>query len=110
MSRFLTPYISMFSIGLFLESRHVECSDPEGNANDLELCDESKKPEIVRDCETENPEVCENFWVATQWSTCSSKCQNITGIQTRKVYCATKEENTTISILEDESLCSEESK
>ena len=38
------------------------------------------------------------------------KNQIFAGIQTRKVYCATKEENTTISILEDESLCSEESK
>ena len=78
--RFYTVEKLQLSTGLFLESRHVECSDPEGNVNDIELCDESKKPEMVRDCETENPEVCENFWVATQWSTCSSKCQNITGM------------------------------
>ena len=45
-------------LGLFKESRHVECSDPEGNVHDdHELCNEAQKPESVRDCETENDEV-----------------------------------------------------
>ena len=44
-------------VGLFKESRHVDCADSEGNANDPELCDDSKKPEAVRECESENEEV-----------------------------------------------------
>ena len=48
----------LFSLaGLFKESRHVDCADSEGNANDPELCDDSKKPEAVRECESENEEV-----------------------------------------------------
>ena len=49
---------NFFSLaGLFKESRHVDCADSEGNANDPELCDDSKKPEAVRECESENEEV-----------------------------------------------------
>ena len=53
---------NFFSLsGLFKESRHVDCADSEGNANDPELCDDSKKPEAVRECESENEEV-SNIW------------------------------------------------
>ena len=89
----------------------MECSDPDGNVHDdHELCNEVQKPESVRECETENEEVCEKFWIATQWSVCTSKCTNVTGIQTRNVFCATKDDNSTITILDDESVCNEELK
>ena len=55
---FLNYEFSYFFKGLFKESRHVECSDPDGNVHDdHELCNEVQKPESVRDCETENDEV-----------------------------------------------------
>ena len=56
-SRKRTPEYFFFFSGLFKESRHVDCADSEGNANDPELCDDSKKPEAVRECESENEEV-----------------------------------------------------
>ena len=52
-----TKQIFFSLAGLFKESRHVDCADSEGNANDPELCDDSKKPEAVRECESENEEV-----------------------------------------------------
>ena len=60
--------ILLFFKGLFKESRHVECSDPDGNVHDdHELCNEVQKPESVRDCETENEEVCIHIidWLCT---------------------------------------------
>ena len=47
----------------------MECSDPDGNVHDdHELCNEVQKPESVRDCETENEEVCIHImidWLCT---------------------------------------------
>ena len=66
---FLNYEFSYFFKGLFKESRHVECSDPDGNVHDdHELCNEVQKPESVRDCETENDEVCIHImidWLCT---------------------------------------------
>ena len=47
--------------------------------------------------------LCESFWMATQWSECSSKCAGVEGVKTRSVFCAAVgDANDTFAKIEDE--------
>ena len=101
--------------GVLSESRFAICADSEGNAieadgNGTVPCDSNRFPELSKECEDQSEPICANFWVATEWSECSSKCKGIEGTQSRVVYCGSQDGNITISISEDESLCAPEKK
>jgi hypothetical protein len=40
---------------------------------------------------------CAPSWWAAQWSECSSKCEDVEGVQTRLVFCGTLAEDGTIA-------------
>ena len=55
-------------------------------------------------------QLCESFWMATQWSECSSKCAGVEGVRTRSVFCAAVgDANDTFAKTEDE-VCDEKLK
>ncbi|XP_035723305.1 papilin-like isoform X5 [Vespa mandarinia] len=67
------------------ETRTAHCATQDGTVHPDDKCDLDKKPELIRECE--DIQNCEYRWYASQWSECSAKCG--TGLQTRKVFCAT---------------------
>lgn len=118
--------------GLTQETRTVQCATQSGKVYPDSMCDGEKKPELTKECET--PQNCEYQWIKTQWSKvresnlssdmrliislintmkshyefqCSAQCG--TGVQTRKVFCATFEDEDTMKKVED-SKCEPEEK
>ncbi|XP_066141086.1 papilin isoform X3 [Euwallacea fornicatus] len=71
--------------GLTNETRKVFCATAEGQIYDDNLCEESTKPESVRECDGNQNASCNYLWYASQWSECSAKCGK--GIQTRSLFC-----------------------
>lgn len=70
--------------------RHVNCKfDNNTIAPDNGLCDFERKPEETRECEC--PKVIIHY---SPWSTCNASC-NLTGYQTRHVYCRLNNTNST---------------
>ncbi|XP_074105077.1 proteoglycan-like sulfated glycoprotein papilin isoform X3 [Cotesia typhae] len=84
--------------GLTQETRTAHCATQDGTIYPDDKCEPDKKPELTRDCE--NTKGCEYQWYSTQWSECSAKCGK--GVQTRKVFCATFEDDVTLKKVEDE--------
>ncbi|XP_058806520.1 papilin [Phymastichus coffea] len=84
--------------GLTEETRTVQCATQNGTVYSESMCDSEKKPEVTKQCDTSQN--CEYQWVKTQWSKCSAECG--TGVQTRKVFCATfKDEETMTKVSDD---------
>ena len=55
-----------FQKGVLSESRDVICADKEGNIRANEsFCDADRYPELSKECEDQEEELCENFWLAT---------------------------------------------
>ncbi|XP_031784533.1 papilin isoform X3 [Nasonia vitripennis] len=91
--------------GLTQETRTVQCATQGGKVYPDDMCDSEKKPESTKECESSQN--CEYQWIKTQWSKCSAQCG--TGIQTRKVFCATFEDEDTMKKVPD-SKCEAEEK
>ena len=96
--------------GVLSESRFAICADSEGNAieadgNGTVPCDSNRFPELSKECEDQSEPICANFWVATEWSECSSKCKGIEGTQSRVVYCGSQDGNTQLWIGSLQFLC-----
>ncbi|XP_015589222.1 papilin isoform X3 [Cephus cinctus] len=91
--------------GLTQETRTAHCATQDGTVYPDEKCNPDKKPKLTRKCDTSQD--CKFFWYAAQWSECSAKCG--TGIQTRKVFCASAEDDDTFKKV-PESNCDPEKK
>ena len=61
-----------------------------------ERCDPGQLPPLVSECDTPGPD-CEFSWFTSQWSDCSSKCSDITGVKSRKVFCGSIAEDGSIT-------------
>ncbi|CAH1111392.1 unnamed protein product, partial [Psylliodes chrysocephalus] len=70
--------------GLTNETRKVFCATASGEIQADDLCDQERKPEVVRECEVAN-NACQYLWYASQWSECSANCGQ--GVQTRTIFC-----------------------
>ncbi|XP_034936854.1 papilin isoform X2 [Chelonus insularis] len=84
--------------GLVQETRTAHCTTQDGTVYPDDKCDPDKKPELTRECESAKD--CEYQWYTTQWSECSAKCGK--GVQTRIVFCATFEDETTLKKVSDD--------
>ncbi|XP_014217269.1 papilin isoform X2 [Copidosoma floridanum] len=83
--------------GLTQETRTTQCATQDGTVYPDSMCDPEKKPLLTKECDT--PQNCEYQWIKTQWSKCSAECG--TGVQTRKVFCATFEDEDTMKKVPD---------
>ncbi|XP_044011690.1 papilin isoform X3 [Aphidius gifuensis] len=84
--------------GLTQETRTAHCATNDGTTYPSDKCDANNKPELTRTCEKSKG--CEYQWYAAQWSECSAKCGS--GVQTRKVFCASFEDDLTLKKVENE--------
>ena len=99
------------SCGATHTAKHALCTDQTGRQvgeEAEESCEASQAPPLLSQCETPGPD-CEFSWFTSQWSLCSSKCSDLRGVKSRRVFCGSMAEDGSITNTTEEN-CSEEMK